>query len=214
MRRVTTIVKNLFEIFDTYSIIDKNKKLWDQDENSIYHKKSKEEIKTLWKNNGIEAAKLGTKLHDDIEYFYKGKPVENNTREYKFFLDFDKWRKTEGWEPYKFEWRMYDNKNKITGCIDALFKKGEDYILVDWKRCKDFKTENYFGKKGTHPATQNLDDCELNRYSIQLMLYCHLLELQGIKPKEIYIINFHPVQLKYRIYTVENNPEIIKKILD
>ena len=38
--------------------------------NNKYYGKTKEEIKLMWKENGIEAAKMGTAMPAMFEYYY------------------------------------------------------------------------------------------------------------------------------------------------
>ena len=56
---------------------------------SKYFGKTKEEIKQQWNQNGKEASEAGTKLHYDIECFYNGKKIDNDSIEYKQFLSFN-----------------------------------------------------------------------------------------------------------------------------
>ena len=66
---VTTFCHSHFEKFDADKIIDKMmaSKKWP---NSKYFGNTKDQIKTLWNNNGQKARTAGTKLHYDIECFY------------------------------------------------------------------------------------------------------------------------------------------------
>ena len=58
---VTTILKKLFEPFNSDAVIENmmNGKNW---ESSKYFGMTKTEIKNIWKKDGSEAAKAGTKL--------------------------------------------------------------------------------------------------------------------------------------------------------
>ena len=66
---VTTIVHNAFEKFNANKIIDNMmaSPKWNE---SKYFGMTKEEIKLQWKQNGVEAAKMGTAMHAMFEYHY------------------------------------------------------------------------------------------------------------------------------------------------
>ena len=93
-RSVTTIVKNAFEKFNADKIIDNmmNSENWEKNK---YFGKTKDEIKTIWKNNGQEAAKMGTAMHAMFEYYYNNIKPEiiksyEGTKEHSYFMNFIK----------------------------------------------------------------------------------------------------------------------------
>ena len=80
---VTTWNHSHFKPFDSDLIIDRMmaSKKWP---NSKYYGQTKEEIKNLWKANGVASSNAGTKMHYDIECFYNNNKVEiiaNNIHE-------------------------------------------------------------------------------------------------------------------------------------
>ena len=102
---VTTWVHSHFEKFNADIIIKKmkNSKKW---RNNKYYGLTDDEIKKLWKNNGIDAANKGTKLHNDIESFYNKININNNSIEYKYFLKFNKDHIDK--VPYRTEWKIWN----------------------------------------------------------------------------------------------------------
>lgn len=68
------------------------------------------------------------------------------------------------------EWVIGDAELGIAGTVDAILR-GDPGILhiFDWKTGKEFKTENRFQK--LLPPFDDLDDCDLSSYSLQLSLY-------------------------------------------
>jgi hypothetical protein len=54
-----------------------------------------------------------------------------------------------------------------------MFMKQETLLLVDWKNTEKIETSNSY-KKLKGPLYQ-YDDCELNRYTIQLYIYVYVL---------------------------------------
>ena len=86
---VTTFNHKQFEHFDPDKIINNMMKSskW---QNNKYYGMTKQEIKDLWDNNGKEASEAGTKMHYDIECYYNNIQNDNDSVEYKYFLEFAK----------------------------------------------------------------------------------------------------------------------------
>ena len=62
-------------------------KKWPQ---SKYFGQTPDEIKAGWNENGRIASEAGTKMHADIEDFYNGIPVVNDSIEYSYFKNFER----------------------------------------------------------------------------------------------------------------------------
>jgi ATP-dependent exoDNAse (exonuclease V) beta subunit len=64
----------------------------------------------------------------------------------------------------------------IAGMFDQLFfdKNLNGYVIYDWKTDKEFKTSNRY-QKFLKPL-DHLDDCQFNKYSLQLSLYKYIIE--------------------------------------
>ena len=87
---VTTWVHSLFPRFNPDKVIENMMKSAKWSENK-YFGKTAEEIKSLWKENGTQAAIAGTKMHNDIERYYNHETVKDpDSTEFKYFLDFEK----------------------------------------------------------------------------------------------------------------------------
>ena len=84
---VTTWNHSHFKHFDADKIIANmmNSRNWP---NSKYYGQTPEEIKAGWEKNRDEAATAGTKMHLDIEKYYNGMEVENDSKEYSQFLEY------------------------------------------------------------------------------------------------------------------------------
>ena len=82
-----------------------------------------DDIKDLWKKNGDEASKAGTKMHFDIECYYNDMDVEidEDCIEWSYFEDFEK---NIGYklEPFRTEWMIWDSELKFAGSIDMVFE--------------------------------------------------------------------------------------------
>ena len=84
---VTTFNHAHFEQFDADAIIKNmmSSSRWPQ---SKYYGQTPDEIKAGWDKNRDEAANAGTKMHYDIECYYNECPNENDSIEYKYFMNF------------------------------------------------------------------------------------------------------------------------------
>jgi len=220
---VTTFNHSHFPEFDSGKIIDnmlKSNKM--NDPKYKYYGKTKEDIMNEWKQNGNEASKAGTKMHYDIECFYNGIPVTNNSIEFEFFKRFvedfpdlhlssfktpsERAQLSEenctdcvskihkGVKPYRTEWMVYWEEYKLSGSIDMVFENPDGTLLIyDWKRCKDISHENAFGKYAITPCISHLPDTNFWHYSLQLNLYKTILEQKyDKKVVGLFLVCLHP----------------------
>lgn len=73
------------------------------------------------------------------------------------------------------EWVVGDAELGIAGTVDAVLNGPyQQPSIFDWKTGKEFKTENLFQK--LLPPFDDLDDCDLSSYSLQLSLYRLIVE--------------------------------------
>ena len=190
---VTGLVHSHFPHFDADKIIDKMMKSnkWPQ---SKYFGKTKIQIKEQWKQNGKEASDAGTKLHLDIENFYNGLDVQNDSIEYLQFLEFHK-KIGSMLTPYRTEWTVFDEDLNISGSIDMIFKDADGTLLIyDWKRSKGIKKTNYF-ESATTDCINHLPNSNFWHYSLQLNTYKMILERKyGKKVSGMYLVSLHPIQ--------------------
>lgn len=65
----------------------------------------------------------------------------------------------------------------VCGMIDKLFYnvKSEELQIWDYKTNKDIRCDNQYGTKMLY-GLSHLDDCEMNKYSLQLGLYKYIIE--------------------------------------
>lgn len=190
----TTYIHNFFSHFDSDKCIANIMNSFDYRNNSSYkyYKMTKKQIEDMWEENRKNASEEGTKLHANIEYFYNGLNVENDSPEFKQFLDF--FNDHKHLEIYRTEWCIFSEIFKITGSIDAVFKNSDGtYTIGDWKRCK--KIDMYpFNEndRGKFPF-QHLPDCNFYHYSLQLNLYRVILEnFYGLNIKDMFLVVCHP----------------------
>ena len=116
---VTSWNHSHFEEFNADRIINKmmNSRNWS---NSKYYGMSKWQIKSKWNKEGMEASEAGTKMHYDIECFYNKMKIDNDSKEFSYFLNFHK--DHQNFIPYRTEWMIYDKELRLAGSIDMIFR--------------------------------------------------------------------------------------------
>jgi len=191
---VTTWNHQHFEDFDADAIIDKmmlGKNM--KNPNYKYYGMTKEEIKIMWDKNRIEASGSGTQMHYDIERYYNDISVKNDSIEFQYFLDFA--RDFSHLRPYRTEWMVYYEELKLSGSIDMLFENPYDgtLLIYDWKRSKEIKWEDNFGKTAKTECISHLPDTNFWHYSLQLNAYKMILEDKyGKTISGMFLVCLHP----------------------
>lgn len=134
-----------------------------------------EAIVLNWREQGKRTSELGTQLHNKIEDYYNNRYNDDDSIEYNFFLEFDSFCNFFGLKPFRTEWSVYGDDEMICGTIDMVYLNPEsgNYVLVDWKRVKTIDKVGY--SKGLEPFN-HLQDCNFNKYSLQLNMYKYILE--------------------------------------
>tara|TARA_A100001035_G_scaffold267955_2_gene252423 strand:- start:9244 stop:10041 length:798 start_codon:yes stop_codon:yes gene_type:complete len=211
---VTTWIHSLFEEFDPDKIIDNmmNSPKWS---NNKYYGMTKDEIKQLWDNNRDSAAIAGTKIHYDIECTYNNMNVVNDSLEYKYFLNFkNDFNKL---QPYRTEMLVYDEKLKLSGSIDMIFKcQDGSFEIYDWKRSKEILKVSKWDKWIKSNIVTHLPDTNYWHYSLQLNTYKAILTRNyGMNIKNLYLVVLHPENKSYlRIPVVDLQSEVSQLFLE
>ena len=223
----TTIVHEWFDPFDADAIIAKmmSSARWSS---SKYFGQTAEEIKEGWKRKGEEAARLGTLMHERIEYFYNDDDdawrtlrgeggVQEIVPEYAQFQNFnDTLIKQKGYIPYRTEWCVFDHVHKISGSIDMTYQVSADdpdtLVIYDWKRTAALKDRNHF-QSGKTPL-EHLPDANFWHYALQLNIYRYILEtFYGKKVVDMVLVAMHPERDTYEHRPVPRLQQEIKDIL-
>ena len=197
----TGFVHSFFPHFDADAVI-KTMMASPNWSKSKYFGKTAEEIATEWSTSGAESSGKGTNMHLAIEQWLNGAtnlidPTVLETKEWQYFQNF--WRDYyDDLEPYRMEWEVWDEKHKLSGSIDAIFRKKDGtYVIYDWKRSKEIKTENTF-ENGYHPVS-HLPNTNYWHYTLQLNTYKWFLEsLYGLEVGDLYLVILHPNNKNYR----------------
>ena len=190
---VSKIVEVMHAPFDKEGVANKTFSKYFNDPNSKYYHMSVQEIIDSW-NAKAELGRNNGKILDT----YIGMILENHEskdilEKYKSSLSeivatnkcniFDKFYKENVENKLEYVTReqiLHDETNGVVGRFDALFLKNDaklpgvqNLLLIDWKNTEKIETSNLYNKlKG---PLYKYDDCELNRYTIQLYIYVYIL---------------------------------------
>ena len=139
---VTTWNHHHFSKFDADAVIDKmlanTQKM--SDPAYKYYNMTKDQIKKMWDEKRDSSSGSGTKMHNDIELFYNGVDVQNDSIEFQYFRKFLK--DLPELKPYRTEWMVYYEELKLSGSIDMVFENPDGTLRIyDWKRCKSIDNE-------------------------------------------------------------------------
>lgn len=190
---VSKIVEAMHAPFDKEGVANKTFSKYFNDPNSKYYHMSVQEIIDSW-NAKAELGRNNGKILDT----YIGMILENHEskdilEKYKTSLSeivvtnkcniFDKFYKENVENKLEYVTReqiLHDETTGVVGRFDALFLKNDaklpsvkNLLLIDWKNTEKIETSNLYNKlKG---PLYKYDDCELNRYTIQLYIYVYIL---------------------------------------
>jgi len=204
---VTTLIDKFREKFDADEAIMKMRNS-SKPMKEEYQGKTDEQIKQKWEGGGNEASEKGKKLHKDIEQFYEGKPIKEQTTDRKQFLSFV--QEHPEFKPYRTEYVIYDETFKIAGTIDALYKVEEEFVIADWKSGKEIKKENKF--KNFFKPVSHLPDSNFWHHSLQQNFYKYILENNyNIKVDRMFLVWLHPNNISYELIEV---PDLQKEVKD
>lgn len=205
---VTTWVKGLFKEFDADEIIAKMMKSNKWNEQNKYWGMSVDDIKKDWEINRVDSSGKGTDLHKCIEDFFNGINPDPSwiaeNPEWNYFLNYLN-DSNQMLTPYRTEWRIFSEDLNIAGTIDMLYKTADgSYVICDWKRAKEIKTENKF-QKCIHKTLLNIPDTNFHHYSIQLNIYKFILERHyNIKISSMFLIRLHRDAKNYECHVVRD----------
>jgi hypothetical protein len=198
---VTTWNHSHFSHFDADGIIDRmfsSGKIFDPKHK--YFGMTKEQIMSAWEENRLRASGSGTNLHNDIEHYYNGMAIENDSVEYGYFKKF--LQEFPELKPYRTEWMIYYEEMKLSGSIDMVFENTNtgNLEIYDWKRCQEIKYEAEFGKYALTTCISHLPDTNFWHYSLQLNTYKKILEDKYAKKiDKLYLVCLHPDN-QYKTY--------------
>lgn len=191
--------------------------------------KSQDQVLKEWEEIGKIACQVGSLFHIRSEQLIYGKHIkvnysniEDKLKEQvknrldklipiqdKFFKDIHN-----KLIPIKTEFTV-GYEDIIAGNIDLLVWniEAQEFQIWDYKTNKDIKVENKY--QTLLQEFDHLDDCELNKYSIQLGIYKELIQRKlDIKIGDCYIAWFNENNEDYKIIKCLDLQESIKECLD
>jgi hypothetical protein len=176
-------VGNYFSHFDPETIV---KKMGNHTRIRKYKGMTNDQIKTVWRENGEQASKIGTNFHFLLESFYNGMDLKPYDK-YGVVQQFRRWHEKhvvpQKLIPFRSEQRMRTDLNtRLTGTADMLFALPvQDHtsgvlklVMRDWKFSKEIKFSSSF--PGTYGCCSHLDNCNFNKYLLQQNVYKYILE--------------------------------------
>lgn len=203
---VTTFNHSHFSHFDADKIASGivKKTQWKNDPTYKYYQMSKEDIIKSWTKNGETASGAGTCMHNDIEHFYNGMDVKNDSEEFQYFRNF--LADFPELKPYRTEWMVYYEELKLSGSIDMVYENPDGTLQIyDWKRCKEIQYDDAYGKFAQTTCISHLPDTNFWHYSLQLNTYKTILEHKyGKKITNLALVCLHPdnPNKNYEVITV------------
>lgn len=191
---VTTLIEKFFPLFDEEAYIEKFMK---------ESGKSREEVIRKM----LEPSERGTFMHQQIEYFLKGKAHEENFKEFQMFRKFHEEQiLRRGLAFHDAEMIVTLPQYGIAGTVDALFRKPDgSFVMVDWKRSKNLIIDGYPKKYGPGRGLSilaHLDNSSYYHYELQQSFYKYILETEyGMKVSSMILCVLHPDYDRY--YTIK-----------
>ena len=172
---VTQLVKHYAAPFYTESIAEKV---------AAKNGTTAEAVQAEW----TAAAEMGTRVHANQEGFMQHETAPRvaalSEREHNIMRHgWDAFQAITayGWIPTAAEVMVFSYALRLAGTIDAYFTRDREVLLVDWKTNKEIRRANKYGGKMLGPVA-HLDDCEFNKYALQLNLYARILREDAYIP--------------------------------
>lgn len=145
-------------------------------------------ILDAWDEENRKSCERGTRIHADLEnsFYKKGKDIDISKYQiggkFECRKDYNALDLENGIYPeYLISRISPDGKLRIAGQIDLLVKKGNKFIIGDWKTNKKIETKSFYNKntkssvKMKYPLN-NLDDVNYYHYALQLSTYAWMIQ--------------------------------------
>ena len=190
---------------------------------------SQAEVIEMWDAKGVESRDVGTFLHEQIENYLKGEKVTLDylfeydgeivnykktvsiRKEFDYFLDF---MRDAGIRPFRSEWRIFDERDKIAGTIDLICRNGSQFDIYDWKRSTKASPNEVVWQHGIN-GLEHVPDISFCKYALQQNMYKHILENNyDVKINKMYLVVLHPEYGRYVKYEVPRMNKEISIILN
>ena len=220
---VTTLIHRYEEEFDEEFWSEKKSREWNVPQ---------DEVKYGWKFINERATTKGSIIHDYAENLFLNKvfPYPKLDVENRFSYDavWDEYVITKKHVdefyklvhniliPIRTELIVYDLEYLIGGMVDLLFynKKSRDFEIWDWKTNKEFTFENERGDNLTGKLYM-LEDCDLEKYSLQLSSYKYIIEKNtGIKLGQSHLVWLSYLNENYEVIKAKDREFYVKEMFE
>lgn len=165
---VTTLVHQYTQPFDTAKI----SKAYAQK-----HGMDPKDVVAMWDAERDRSCEQGTATHLMLENYINTGDTTGMSDRAKPGVEIIDAIKLRGFD-ITSEKMIFSPSSKIAGTIDFIGTKAGSVVLLDWKTNKEIKTKGFKGAKMRAPFDE-LDDCNLNHYTLQLSIYECLLRNEG-----------------------------------
>ena len=145
-------------------------------------------ILDAWDEENRKSCERGTKIHADLEnsFYKKKKDIDISKFQIggKFVCEKDRTEldlENAVYPEYLISRVSEDGKLRIAGQIDLLVKKGNKFIIGDWKTNKKIETKSFYNSKTKSSVKMkfplnNLDDVNYYHYALQLSTYAWMIQ--------------------------------------
>ena len=145
-------------------------------------------ILDAWDEENRKSCERGTKIHADLEnsFYKKGKDIDISKYQiggkFECKKDYNILDLENGIYPeYLISRVSPDGKLRIAGQIDLLVKKGNKFIIGDWKTNKKIETKSFYNKNTKSSVKMKfplniLDDVNYYHYALQLSTYAWMIQ--------------------------------------
>ena len=145
-------------------------------------------ILDAWDEENRKSCERGTRIHADLEnsFYKKGKDIDISKYQiggkFECRKDYNALDLENGIYPeYLISRISPDGKLRIAGQIDLLVKKGNKFIIGDWKTNKKIETKSFYNKNTKSSVKMkfplnNLDDVNYYHYALQLSTYAWMIQ--------------------------------------
>lgn len=177
---VTTLLKKYSNEFDPTGEITKRY--------ALKHGLTVEQVLANWKEIADQSLTRGKTIHRVIEDYFNTGVYDY---EHKRLIEQVKWLKITGKK--KPEVMLHNTEYKLVGIADLIVENKNRFDIYDYKTNKKFNFCNQYNEKLKYPL-DHLDDCEYNKYAMQLSMYAYMLG--NVRQLGIIWIN-HDTEVKY-----------------
>ena len=111
----------------------------------------------------------------------------------------------QGYVFHKSEFYVKSEKLGLKGIIDAIFKKGDEFLIIDWKRCLDLSLKCEISKFcEKEPFKGKVRNDKHGKFTVQLNLYSRILEKEyDMKVAGLAIVQVHGTLENFRYHEIE-----------